>query len=132
MNILQTKYRVLLSAAFLTMVLMVMPAVSNEAFSATQPLKCETGPVDKIYGLTQWLVYSCNDKSTLLIVTAEGNPSMPFYYTFSLRKNKYQLKGEGTGNKKATDVAFKELQALSDQDITALIAETKSPEKSKH
>jgi len=106
--------------------LISLPAAGEEAVSKPNPLKCETGPVTKTYGETQWLVYSCSDNETVVIVSAPGNPSMPFYFSFSLQKNGYQLNGEGTGPKDATDAAFNELKALSRQDIAALIEQTKA------
>ena len=89
-------------------------------------LKCDIGPVTKIYGKTQWLVYSCSDERTVVIVSAPGNPAMPFYFTFYPQGNGYQLSGEGTGRKDATSAAFDELKALSEQDIAALIEQTKA------
>jgi len=38
----------------------------------------------------------------------------------------YQLHGEGTGNKQVTDAASQELQALTDRQVVALVAETRS------
>ena len=79
----------------------------------------------KTYGGTKWLVYSCDDNRTVVIVAAPGSPAMPFYFMFYPTKDGYHLYGEGTGNKDATDAAEHDLSALSEPDITALIAETK-------
>jgi hypothetical protein len=104
-------------------VLTSLPAAGEEP-KAPQ-LKCEVGPANKTYGKTQWLVYSCDDSRTLVIVTAPGNPAMPFYFVFSPHENGYQLSGEGTGKKDTTDAAFSELRGLSERDIAALIEQTK-------
>ena len=103
--------------------LALRPAASEEA--KPLQLKCDFGPVHKTYGKTQWLVYSCDDGRTLVIVTAPGNPALPFYFMFSPHEGGYQLSGEGTGSKATTDAAFNELQALSAPDIMALIEQTK-------
>ena len=81
--------------------------------------------VGKTYGETQWLVYSCDDNRSLVIVSAPGNPALPFYFVFSPHENGYQLSGEGTGRTDSTKAAFDELKALSATDIAALIERTK-------
>ncbi len=116
----------LVFGALLVMVLTAYSAVSEEA--APQSLKCDIGPVTKIYGGTQWLVYSCTDNRTLVVISAPGNPAMPFYFMLSPHENGYQLSGEGTGRKDITDAAFDELKALSGTDIVALIEQTKPPQ----
>jgi len=100
--------------------------IGEEAISTPRPLTCDTGPVEKTYGKTRWLVYSCDDHRTVVIVSAPGNPATPFYFMFSPHENGYRLSGEGTGRKDATDAAFDELKALSERDIAALIEQTKT------
>ena len=89
-------------------------------------LKCEIGPVTKTYGNTPWLVYSYDDNQTVVVISAPGNPAMPFYFMFSRHKDSYRLSGEGTGSKDATKAAFEQLKALSEPDIAALIQQTKT------
>jgi hypothetical protein len=103
--------------------LALRPVAGEEA--KPQQLKCDIGPVNKTYGKTQWLVYSCDDSRTVVVVTAPGNPALPFYFMFAPQAGGYQLSGEGTGQKDATDAALHELQALSAADIMALIEQTK-------
>ena len=83
-------------------------------------LNCNSGPLTKTSGGTQWLVYGCDDNARVVIVTAPGNPAMPFYFIFSKETAGYRLRGEGTGDKKVTDAAYKDLAALTDADISAL------------
>lgn len=103
----------------------------SSAFGAEQPSQnCDVGPLTKTYGKTQWLVYSCNNdkaegKAMLVVVSAPGNPAMPFYFLFSIKDGGYHLYGEGTGDKKVTDAAFSELQQLSEAEITKLIWQTR-------
>jgi hypothetical protein len=93
--------------------------------AAAQPanLNCRIGPIEKTYGGTKWNVYGFDDKKSIVIVTAPGNPAMPFYFFFLPNGDGYQLHGEGTGDKKITDAAYKDLAALPDSDIAALVAE---------
>jgi hypothetical protein len=104
--------------------LVTNPGAAQDQKSAQ--LTCDIGPVSKTYGGTPWLVYSCNDGHTLVIVAAPGNPGAPFYFMFSPSSGSYRLEGEGTGQKQATDAAVQELKKFSPQDIAALIQETKS------
>ena len=113
------------TAALVAMALLPVPAVSEESASRPSPVKCDIGPVDKTYGKTRWLVYSCDDHRTVLVVSAPGNPAMPFLFTFYPNENGYRLHGEGTGRKEATSAAFEELKALSEEDIALLIEQTR-------
>jgi hypothetical protein len=102
----------------------------SSALSAEQPSqKCDVGPINKTYGKTPWLVYSCNNKKAegnamVVLVSAPGSPAMPFVFFFYIKDGGYHLYGEGTGNKEATDAALSELQKLSEPEITKLIVQT--------
>ena len=78
--------------------------------SAARAAHQHVGPVKKIYGKTQWLVYSCSDNKTVVVVSDTGNPAMPFYFTFYPKQGGYHLTGEGTGKKEATAAAFNDLE----------------------
>jgi hypothetical protein len=97
----------------------------QESAPQPQPLKCNIGPVARTYGMTPWLVYSCDDDRSVVIISAPGNPAMPFYFMFSPSGDGYKLYGEGTGRKEATAAAFAELEDYTQQDIAALIKLTK-------
>jgi hypothetical protein len=100
--------------------LVTVPFVAN----AAAPLNCDVGPVTKVFGSVPWLVYSCNDATSIVLVSAPGSAAAPFYFTFSLEGSAYRLRGEGAGSKAATDAAAKELQALSASEILTLRRET--------
>jgi hypothetical protein len=119
------KCLIMIFAGLWATVLAPIYAISEESVSKPPPLKCDIGPVTKTYGMTQWLVYSCDDNRAVLIVSAPGNPATPFYFMFSQTKTGYGLSGEGSGRREATAAAFDELKALSERDITALIEQTK-------
>lgn len=89
-----------------------------------RPLKCEFGPISKIYGGTPWLVYGCGDNRSVAIIAAPDNPAKPYYYLFSPTDTGYWLTGEGTGSRRARTAAFAELKRLTDADVKALIEET--------
>jgi hypothetical protein len=79
--------------------------------AAQQPtdLSCRIGPIEKTYGGTKWNVYGCDDKKSLLAVTAADNPAMPFYFIFYAEDGGYHLSGDGTGDKKFTDATYRYL-----------------------
>ncbi|RIJ30316.1 hypothetical protein [Henriciella mobilis] len=88
-------------------------------------MSCETGPLERQFGNTDWIVYSCQDEVSLVIISAEGNPAMPFYFMFFPKDGKYRLHGEGNGDKTYTEAAFEELKQLGSADIQQLIVSTK-------
>jgi hypothetical protein len=110
----------------LSMLLIFSLALPFQTSRASQPptLQCTTGPITKQYGNTPWLVYSCDDRMSIVIVTAKNNPAMPFYFFFSHSDKGYELHGEGTGNKRLTDAAFAQLELLSGSQIMSLVTET--------
>ena len=93
-------------------------------------MKCEVGPIERTFGGSQWLVHSCTDGQTLVIYSKAGSPAAEFYFLYFLKDGEYQLYGEGTGSKVATDAARGELSVLTASDIAALIEQTKNAAKS--
>lgn len=90
-----------------------------------QRITCDRGPVaTKTYGGTSWDVYGCNDYRSVAVVTARGNPGLPFYFLFAERNGQYRLSGEGTGRPEFTRKAYEDLTRLTQQDIQALVRET--------
>lgn len=105
----------------------VMLAVPSVATSAD--INCEIGPVEKTYGGTKWLVYGCDDKTTLTIVAAPDNPATPFHFIFYLDGASYRLQGDGTGDKGPADAANKELSTFTDTDIAGLATQAMAAPK---
>ena len=114
-----------LACALLGMVVLAPDPAAAQA-PETRQLKCDVGPVTKTYAKTQWLVYSCDDSRSLVIVAAPGNPAAPFYFMMSPNDAGYQLDAEGTGQKDIASAAAEEIRKLSASDIAALIRETTS------
>jgi hypothetical protein len=103
---------------------------ANAQGPSEQRITCERGPfVSKTYGGTAWDIYGCNDNRSVAVVTARGNPGLPFYFLFAERNGKYQLSGEGTGKPEVTRKAYADLMRLTQQDIQALVKETQKPAK---
>jgi hypothetical protein len=86
---------------------------------------CDRGPFgSKTYGGTAWDIYGCNDNRSVAVVTAPGNPALPFYFLFAERNGQYRLSGEGTGRPEITRKAYADLVQLSQKDIQGLVKET--------
>ena len=98
----------------------------GEEAAPKQALSCEFGPIPKTYGATSWLVYSCDDGQSVVIVTAPESPAAPFMFRFSAREDGYVLQSQGTGNREFTTAAFGELKVMSKQDVEALVKITKA------
>ena len=117
----------------LVLLVSVMSVTFNSSILADEEKKiivnCETGPLTKEYGKTSWLVYSCDNKTSMLIISAIDNPAMPFYFTLHETKDGYQLSGEGTGKKETTAAAYDDLKKLSKSEILDLIKKTKTAKK---
>lgn len=114
------------SALFLLAVV-VASGFSAEQVQGANPtsMQCDIGPVAKTFGNSQWLVYSCSDGRTLLIVSAPGNPAMPFVFTLFPTDEGYRLSGEGTGIREVTSAALSDLTELSAKDIVHLLEQTR-------
>ncbi len=88
-------------------------------------LDCKTGPITKLYAGSNWLVYSCDDNLTVVIVAVPGSPAAPFQFMFVPDGGFYQLRGEGAGKRSATEPVYNQLRLFTGPDIAALIAETR-------
>jgi len=94
-----------------------------------QHLSCFVGPVTKVFGSLPWLVYSCSDGRSLVLVSAPGSPAAPFHFLLLPAVPHYHVDSGGTGSKALTDAALKELSALPQKQIEALIVETRAVKK---
>jgi hypothetical protein len=102
---------------------LVLPALLLASAETTaqgpseQRITCDRGPfATKTYG--------GNDNRSVAIVTAPGNPALPFYFLFAERNGGYRLSGEGTGKPEITRKAYADLVQLSQKDIQALVKAT--------
>src|SRR6516162_3460578 len=93
----------------------------NAQPSSPPPLRCESGPANRTFGGTNWLVYSCDDRASMVVVAAQGNPASPFYFFLTPDGGTYRIRGEGTGDKKASDAAFDALSKMTPADFGAFL-----------
>jgi hypothetical protein len=87
---------------------------------------CETGPLTRQYGGTEWYVYSCGDSGSLVVVASPNNPAAkPYAFLVSSKDGVNRL--NGAGEMMGTVLAaYDDLKALKQADISALIIDTKS------
>jgi hypothetical protein len=91
---------------------------------------CETGPLTRQYGGTEWYVYSCSDGRSLVVVASPNNPAAkPYAFMVSSKDGVKRLNGAGEmmGTVLAT---YGDLKALKQADISALITDTKNQARS--
>ncbi len=108
------------------LVLALSAAAAHAEPQAPAPLTCETGPVQRQFGGTDWLVYSCDDGRSMVVISASGNPASPFYFILTPLDGAYKIYGEGNGSKAASDAAGGDLARLQQDDLAKLLAETKT------
>lgn len=99
----------------------LLTAASADAAPA---LRCFTGPVNRTFGGTNWLVYSCDDARSMVVVSAVENPAAPFVFYLTPDGDRYRVIGEGNGSKEASDKAGDALSSMSDADFAALLRAT--------
>lgn len=100
------------------------PVFANDVSVPALRMVCTTGPITKTFGKSNWLVHSCADRKSLVFVAAPGNPAFPVKFSVLERNGKYQVSGEGTGDKWAAAPFFEHLQSLSEKDRSAIVEET--------
>ncbi len=107
------------------------PAAAEEPADAKALNKCDVGPVIKTYGQGKWLVFSCDDDTTLLVLAAPDNPIKPFMFVLEPDSDGGYgvFFDDSLGKNDASAAALAQLKALSPQDIASLIKETKTPAK---
>ncbi len=113
-------------AALLLLATLASATAHGKEAAPMQTLSCDFGPVPKTYGMTSWLVYTCNGGQSVLIVSAPGSPAAPFMFRFIAREDGYVLQSQGAGDKELTAVAFGDLKVMSVQDVEKLIVLTKA------
>ena len=86
-------------------------------------MECRDGPLPRNYAGTDWNIYACADGKSIVVVIAKSSPELPFFY-FYIRPlgDNIELHGEGNGDKKLTEPAFKELSTLTSASLAELVA----------
>lgn len=89
---------------------------------AKPALTCETGPLQKELGKSQWLVYGCQDRTSAIVVPGNEGAG-PFYVKIALKGSQYRISGEGGSVTPASTAALSELQALPAKQLRSLVEE---------
>jgi len=100
-------------------------AAAEDPITTGASKSCTAGPAKKTFGGTKWLLYGCNDATSAVIVSDEGNPAAPFYFFVFREGGNYRIVGEGTGSKAASGAALRELQGLSGRGLANLAGEAR-------
>ena len=110
----------------LVMLTVLLAVFDAAAQCPSEPrITCDRGPFGtRTYGGTAWDIYGCSDNRSVAVVTAPGNPGLPFYFLFTDSNGHYRLSGEGTGAPEFSSKAYEDLARLSQQDIQALVKQT--------
>ena len=103
--------------------LLAAPALAHDP---GQPEQCATGPIEKTYGGTPWLVASCSDGKSVVFVAKEDSKAAPFEFDLTFTGNDYDLAGHGKGDSKLTAAAYADLQKLTGKDVLDLLNATKA------
>jgi len=109
--------------------LFALAATPAFAIDPKAPESCATGPVEKTYGGTPWLVASCSDGKSLVFVAKEGSKAAPFEFDLTYTEDGYDIAGHGGGDRKFTDAAYADLRKIKAADILALIQATQKAPK---
>ena len=83
------------------------------AGAQTAPMDCTVGPVIKTFGWSKWVVNSCADGRTVILMATDDSPAFPCFIKIEPSTKGYSINGRGKGDKQATNAAMDELGALS-------------------
>ncbi len=109
---------------------LVVVGRANDAYAGTSPsMNCAIGPQERIFGKTKWLLYGCEGAKAAVLVSAEGNPALPFYFFVLRESNSYKISGEGTGDKLASGAALKDLKRLTPEALADLVRAASMPKR---
>lgn len=109
----------------------VLVCLPLPASAQTAPMDCTVGPVIKTFGGSKWVVNSCADGRTVILMATNDSPAFPCFIKLAPSAEGYDINGRGKGDKQATNAAMDELGALSVTDVHAMIDETKQLQKLK-
>lgn len=107
-------------------VAVVLAALPVHAQQAEQPLTCKTGPVSQDFGGTHWVIYSCSDRQTVIIVAPPENPASPQFFTVRPDGQGVLASGEGSGKQEYSSKAFAEVVKLKAADLANIVERTRS------
>lgn len=109
----------------------ILACLAPPAGAQTEPMDCRVGPLIKTFGGSKWVVNSCSDGRTVILMATNDSPAFPCFIKIEPSTKGYSIDGRGKGDRQATNAAMDELGALSVADIQAMIDETKQRQRLK-
>ena len=96
----------------MSILLILLGLFAAPSLLLAEPMQCNVGQIEKMYGGTKWIVSSCDDGKSIVFVSAPGNPAMPFYFIITEKDGKLAIQGEGNGSKEASTAAGRGIEKL--------------------
>ncbi|BFI97377.1 MAG: hypothetical protein RSP_28870 [Rhodanobacter sp.] len=94
------------------------------ALAAKKDLKCETGPVQRMFGQALWNLYACDDSKSMVAVPADASNGGTGYFliTPNAEKTGLVVVGEGLDGGGKFKSVFDELNKMSPTDLWIAIS----------
>ena len=94
------------------------------ALAAKKDLKCEIGPVQRMFGQALWNLYACDDSKSMVAVPADVSDGGLGYFliTPNTEKTGLVVVGEGLGEDEKFKPVFDELKKMSPTDLWLAIS----------
>ena len=100
------------------------PAMAQDAPEPVR-LICETGPLYRFFGGHSWIVYSCNDQASMIVMAPPETPAGNSYLVLKADVAGYEIFAEADGEREITDAAREELAEMSMGQLARLLADTR-------
>jgi len=99
--------------------LLLQPVLASK-----RDLKCEIGPVQRMFGQTLWNLYACDDSKSMVAVQAGASSGSEGYFliTPNAEKTGVVVVGEGWGESEKFKPVFDELKKMSPTDLWLAIS----------
>lgn len=108
-----------------------VPAIAQEDPEPVR-LTCDVGPLYRFFGGNSWIVYSCSDQASMIVMappeTAAGNS----YLVLKADVAGYEIFAESDGDREITEAARKELSEMTMGELAGLLADTRAANTSNH
>ena len=101
-------------------------AIAQQPPPSSPSLKCDIGPISRTFGGAEWIVYSCDDHASMVVLPKGANPPLQFHFFLSPDAGAYKIVSQGDGDRKVIDPAKDELSKFTSADFAALLAATKA------
>lgn len=111
-------------SALAPMTLAAQQSKPQQPSPGAPPMKCETGPVERMFGQSMWMVYSCDDDKSLVLLAPEASAAYPFLFLIAPHEGRYRIDSKGQTSPEAR-MALQDLSMLGGDDIKELIQATK-------